>query len=40
MNKILIYEHSGEILIVANADNVDLLSEYVGLLTKNTISKM
>lgn len=34
MNKIIIYTHSNEILIVANADNVDLLSEYVGLLTK------
>ena len=34
MDKILIYTHSNEILIVANADNVDLLSEYVGLLTK------
>lgn len=33
MNKIVIYTHNGEILIVANADNVDLLCEYVGLLT-------
>ena len=33
MNKIIIYMHSNEILIVANADNVDLLCEYVGLLT-------
>lgn len=32
MNKIIIYTHSNEILIVANADNVNLLSEYVGLL--------
>lgn len=34
MEKIIIYEKNGEILIVANADNADLLSEYVGLLTK------
>ena len=34
MNKIIIYTHSNEILIVANANNVDLLCEYVGLLTK------
>lgn len=33
MNKIVIYMHSNEILIVANADNVELLCEYVGLLT-------
>jgi hypothetical protein len=33
MNKIIIYTHSNEILIVANADNADLLCEYVGLLT-------
>lgn len=33
MNKIIIYTHSNEILIVANADNVNLLCEYVGLLT-------
>lgn len=33
MNKIVIYMHSNEILIVANADNVDLICEYVGLLT-------
>lgn len=33
MNKIIIYTHSNEILIVANADNIDLLCEYVGLLT-------
>lgn len=33
MNKIIIYMHSNEILIVANADNTDLLCEYVGLLT-------
>lgn len=33
MNKIVIYMHSNEILIVANADNVDLLCEYFGLLT-------
>lgn len=32
MDKILIYTHSSEILIVANADNADLLCEYVGLL--------
>lgn len=33
MDKILIYTHNSEILIVANADNADLLCEYVGLLT-------
>jgi hypothetical protein len=30
MEKIIIYAHSSEILIVANADNADLLCEYVG----------
>lgn len=30
----IIYTHNSEILIVANADNVNLLCEYVGLLTK------
>ena len=34
MDRIIIYTHNSEILIVANADNVDLLCEYVGLLTK------
>lgn len=33
MDKMIIYTHSSEILIVANADNADLLCEYVGLLT-------
>lgn len=33
MDKIIIYTHNSEILIVANADNVDLLCEYVGLIT-------
>ena len=36
MDKMIIYAHSSEILIVANADNADnadLLCEYVGLLT-------
>ena len=32
MDKMIIYAHSSEILIVANADNADLLCEYVGLL--------
>ena len=32
MDRIIIYSHNSEILIVANADNVDLLCEYVGLL--------
>lgn len=32
MEKIIIYEKNGEILIIGNADNVDLLTEYVGLL--------
>lgn len=39
MNKIIIYTHSNEILIVANADNIDLLCEYVGLLTKTSFPK-
>lgn len=39
MNKIIIYMHSNEILIVANADNVDLLCEYVGLLTNISFPK-
>lgn len=39
MNKIIIYTHSDEILIVANADNVNLLSEYVGLLTDTPFPK-
>lgn len=34
MDKMIIYTYNGEILIVANADNADLLCEYVGLLTK------
>lgn len=33
MDKMIIYTYNSEILIVANADNVDLLCEYVGLLT-------
>lgn len=40
MNKIIIYMHSNEILIVANADNVDLLCEYIGLLTNIPFPKM
>lgn len=39
MDKILIYSNNGNILIVANAIDVDLLSEYVGLLTNNPFSK-
>ena len=39
MDKIIIYAHSSEILIVANADNIDLLCEYVGLLTKTPFPK-
>lgn len=35
----IIYAHNSEILIVANADNVDLLCEYVGLLTKMPFPK-
>lgn len=34
MDRIIIYSHNSEILIVANEDNVDLLCEYVGLLIK------
>lgn len=33
MDKMIIYTYNSEILIVANADNVNLLCEYVGLLT-------
>lgn len=32
MDKILIYSHNNKILIVANADNVDLLCEYISLI--------
>ena len=32
MDKILIYSNNGNILIVANADNVDLISEYYSLI--------
>lgn len=39
MDKMIIYTHNSEILIVANADNVDLLCEYVGLLTKTPFPK-
>lgn len=39
MDKMIIYTHNSEILIVANADNVDLLCEYVGLLTKISFPK-
>lgn len=39
MEKIIIYEKNGEILIIGNADNVDLLTEYVGLLTNNPFRK-
>lgn len=39
MEKIIIYEKNGEILIIGNADNVDLLTEYVGLLTSNPFPK-
>lgn len=39
MEKIIIYEKNGEILIIGNADNVDLLTEYVGLLTNNSFPK-
>lgn len=34
MDRIIIYSHNSEILIVANADNADLLCEYVSLLIK------
>lgn len=34
MNKIIIYTHSNLYFVFANASNVDLLCEYVGLLTK------
>ena len=40
MDKMIIYAHSSEILIVANGDNVDLLCEYVGLLTNIPFPKM
>ena len=39
MEKIIIYGKNGEILIIGNADNVDLLTEYVGLLTNNPFPK-
>lgn len=39
MEKIIIYEKNGEILIIGNTDNVDLLTEYVGLLTNNPFPK-
>lgn len=39
MDRIIIYSHNSEILIVANADNVDLLCEYVGLLTDMSFPK-
>lgn len=39
MNRIIIYSHNSEILIVANADNVDLLCEYVGLLKDTPFPK-
>lgn len=39
MDRIVIYSHNSEILIVANADNVDLLCEYVGLLTDTPFPK-
>ena len=39
MNKIIIYMHSNEILIVANADDIDLLCEYIGLLTDKSFPK-
>jgi hypothetical protein len=39
MDKMIIYTHNSEILIVANADNVNLLCEYVGLLTNKPFSK-
>lgn len=39
MDKIIIYAHSSEILIVANSDNADLLCEYVGLLTNTPFPK-
>lgn len=39
MNRIIIYSHNSEILIVANADNVDLLCEYVGLLMDTSFPK-
>ena len=29
MEKIIIYEHNGKILIIANAIDVDLLCEYI-----------
>lgn len=39
MDRIITYSHNSEILIVANADNVDLLCEYVGLLTNIPFQK-
>ena len=39
MEKIIIYGKNGEILIIGNADNVNLLTEYVGLLTNNPFPK-
>lgn len=39
MEKIIIYSNDNEILVVGNAENVDLLCEYVGLLTKTPFTK-
>lgn len=39
MEKIIIYSNDNEILVVGNAENVDLLCEYVGLLTKTPFPK-
>lgn len=39
MDRIIIYSHNSEILIVANANNADLLCEYVGLLTNTPFPK-
>lgn len=32
MEKIIIYEHSGKIMIVGSVDNTDLLCEYISLI--------
>lgn len=39
MEKIIIYSNGAEILIAGNANNVDLLCEYVGLITNNPFTK-
>lgn len=39
MEKIIIYSNGAEILIAGNANNVDLLCEYVELITNNPFTK-